>query len=98
MLSRRYWQLLDSNEIYTILAFFEQVAVILSIVVFYSSPIPFEFPFLVAAFATGLSFFMLPAWLLYQTKKPQYAKVLFNMASTYPLAFLLIVVVKLLKR
>jgi 4-hydroxybenzoate polyprenyltransferase len=73
-------------------------SLILSTIVLYSSPIPFEFTFLVAAVATGFFFFVLPAWSLYQTKKPQYAKVLFNMASTYPLAFLLIVVVKLLKR
>jgi 4-hydroxybenzoate polyprenyltransferase len=72
-------------------------SLIFSMVVFYSSPIPFEFPFLVAAVATGFFFFVLPAWHLYQTKKPQYAMVLFNMASYYPLALLLIVVVKLLK-
>lgn len=70
-------------------------SLILSTVVFYSSPIPFEFPFLVAAVATGLSFFMLPALLLYQTKKPMYAMALFNMASTYPLALLVIVVIKI---
>jgi 4-hydroxybenzoate polyprenyltransferase len=70
-------------------------SLILSTVVFYSSPIPFEFPFLVAAVATGLSFFMLPAWLLYHTKKPMYAMVLFKMASTYPLALLVIVVIKI---
>ena len=70
-------------------------SLILSVVVFYSSPIPFEFPFLVAAFATGLSFFMLPAWLLYQTKKPKYAMALFNMASYYPLVLLIIVVIKI---
>ena len=73
-------------------------SLILSFVVFYSSPIPFEFPFLIAAVAIGFFFFVLPAWILYQIKKPQYAMVLFNMASCYPLALLLIVVVKLLKR
>jgi 4-hydroxybenzoate polyprenyltransferase len=64
--------------------------------VFYISPIPFEFPFLVAAAATGLFFFVLPAWLLYQTKEVSYAMALFNMASTYPLALLVIVVSKIL--
>jgi 4-hydroxybenzoate polyprenyltransferase len=73
-------------------------SLIFSIVVFYSSPISFEFPFLVAVAATGFFFFVLPAWILYQTKKSPYAMVLFNMASTYPLALLLIVVVKLLKQ
>ena len=70
-------------------------SLILSTVVFYSSPIPFEFPFLVAAVATGLFLFVLPALLLYQTKKPMYAMALFNMASTYPLALLVIVVIKI---
>jgi 4-hydroxybenzoate polyprenyltransferase len=72
-------------------------SLILSTVVFYSSPIPFEFPFIVAAVATGLSFFILPAWFLYQTKKPQYAMVLFNMASYYPLVLLIIAVIKIIK-
>lgn len=71
-------------------------ALILSLVVFYNSPIPFEFPFLVAVMSTGFFFFVLPAWLLYQTKKPRYAMVLFNMASIYPLALLVIVVIKII--
>lgn len=71
-------------------------SLILSTVVFYISSISFEFPFLVAAVATGLFFFVLPAWILYQTKKPQYAMVLFNMASIYPLALLVILVIKIL--
>jgi len=65
--------------------------------VFYSSPIFFEFPFLIAVAATGFFFFVLPAWILSKTKKPPYAMVLFNMASYYPLLLLLIVVAKLLK-
>jgi 4-hydroxybenzoate polyprenyltransferase len=71
-------------------------SLIFSTVAFYCSPIPFEFPFLVAAVATGFFFFILPAWLLYQTKKSHYAMVLFNMASIYPLALLVIVVIKIL--
>jgi len=71
-------------------------AIILSAIVFHSSPIPFEFPFLVAAVATGIFFFELPAALLYKTKQPYYAKALFNMASYYPSALLIIVVFKLM--
>jgi len=89
---------LGTNSANTIILGSLTASLILSFVVFYSSPIPFEFPFLVAAVATGLFLFVLPALLLYQTKKPMYAMVLFNMASTYPLALLLIVVVKLLKQ
>ena len=68
-------------------------ATILCLFVFLGSPIPFEFPFLIAATATGLLFLILPAALLYKTKKSPYAMALFNMASTYPLALLIIVVV-----
>ena len=89
---------LGTNTAKTIIFGSLTASLILSTVVFYSSPILFEFPFLVAASATGLFFFLVPAWILCQTKKPQYAMVLFNMASIYPLALLLIVVVKLLKR
>lgn len=71
-------------------------SLILSIVVLYNSPNSFEFTFLVAAVATGLFFFILPAWILYQTKKPPYAMALFNMASYYPLALLIIVVIKII--
>ncbi len=71
-------------------------SLILSIAVFFNSPIPFEFPFLVALVSTGLFFFVLPAWLLFQTKKPQYAMVLFNMASIYPPVLLVIVIFRIL--
>ncbi|MBW2671066.1 MAG: hypothetical protein JRD87_14540 [Deltaproteobacteria bacterium] len=46
--------------------------------------------------ATGLCFLILPAALLYTTKDPRYAMALFNMASYYPLALFVIVVVELL--
>jgi hypothetical protein len=64
-------------------------------VVFYVSPIPFEFPFAVASLATGLCFLILPATLLYTVKAAPYAMALFNMASYYPLALFVIVVSKL---
>ncbi len=74
------------------------MTVMLSLVVFYFSPISFEFPFRVAVAATGLCLFVLPASLLYKTKGPHYAMALFNMASYYPLALLIIVIVKLSMR
>ena len=89
---------LGTNSANTIILGSLAASLILSTIVFYSSPILFEFPFLVAVVATGFFFFVLPAWILYQTKKPQYAMVLFNMASIYPLALLLIVVVKIVMR
>ncbi|MEJ2657918.1 MAG: UbiA family prenyltransferase [Desulfobacterales bacterium] len=69
---------------------------ILCVFVFLGSPIPFEFPFLFAAASTGLFFLILPAVLLYKTRKPRYAMALFNMASTYPLVLLVIVVTNIL--
>ena len=71
------------------------MTLMLSMVVFYVSPIPFEFPFAVASMATGLCFLILPAALLYTTKGAPYAMALFNMASYYPLALFVIIVVKL---
>jgi 4-hydroxybenzoate polyprenyltransferase len=71
------------------------IALMLSMVVFFVSPIPFESPFGVAFMATGLCFLILPAALLYSTKAARYAMALFNMASYYPLALFVIVVVKL---
>jgi 4-hydroxybenzoate polyprenyltransferase len=71
------------------------ITLMLSMVVFYVSPILFEFPFGIASMATGLCFLILPAALLYATKGPQFAMALFNMASYYPLALFVIVVVKL---
>jgi 4-hydroxybenzoate polyprenyltransferase len=71
------------------------MTLMLSMVVFYVSPIPFEFPFMVASMATGLCFLILPAALLYTVKAGQYAMVLFNIASYYPVALFVIVVVKL---
>ncbi len=71
------------------------ITLMLSIVVFYVSPIPFEFPFTVASMATGLCFLILPAALLYTTKAARYTMALFNMASYYPLSLFVIVVSKL---
>jgi hypothetical protein len=45
--------------------------------------------------ATGLCFLILPATLLYTAQGAPYAMALFNMASYYPVALFVIVVVKL---
>ena len=71
------------------------IAVILSGIVFYFSPISFELPFVVAFFATGLCLFVLPAFLLYRTSEPRYAMALFNLASYYPPAMLAIVIIRI---
>jgi 4-hydroxybenzoate polyprenyltransferase len=68
------------------------VTVILSVIVLNISPVPFQSPFVVASVATGLCLFVLPAFLLFKTGESHYAMALFNMASYYPLAMLIIVV------
>jgi len=70
------------------------ITMVLSIIVFYVSPVNFEFPFLAASVATGFCFLILPAVMLFKTGEPGYAMALFNMASYYPLAMLIIVVAK----
>jgi len=71
------------------------ITLMLSMVVFYVFPIPFEFPFVVAFMAAGLCFLILPATLLYRAQGAPYAMAFFNMASYYPLALFVIVVSKL---
>ena len=71
------------------------VTVLVAVVVFTYSPIPFEIPYVVASVSTGCCFFVLPASLLYITKESHYAMALFNMASYYPLVMLVIVVFRL---
>jgi 4-hydroxybenzoate polyprenyltransferase len=87
---------LGPNSANTIIIGSLTAAAILCVFVFLVSPIPFEFPFLIAAMSTGLFFLILPAALLYKTQKPRFAMALFNMASTYPLVLLVIVVANIL--
>jgi 4-hydroxybenzoate polyprenyltransferase len=69
--------------------------VIFSVFLLHASPVHFSFPFVVAVISTGLCLFVLPAFLLHKTGESHYAMALFNMASYYPLAMLIIVVIRL---
>jgi 4-hydroxybenzoate polyprenyltransferase len=59
------------------------------------SPISFGLPFIIAFALVGLYFLLLPTMKLYRTDENSHAMILFNRASYYPLAMLVVVVVKL---
>ena len=65
-------------------------------VIFYFTRIRFEFGFVVLALLVGCFLLLFPAIKLSHLKERKYAMTLFNKASYYPLALLVIVVIKLL--
>ena len=71
------------------------IAFCLSLISFFYSKIDYESIFVLAAGFAGLYFLVGPAWQLYKTQKREEAMALFNKASYYPLALLVVVLVKL---
>ena len=75
------------------------IATILSLtmnaVIFYFSKERFEFAYIVSSLVAGFYFFLFPALKLNQTKDRIHAMQLFNKASYYPLALLVVIVLKL---
>jgi 4-hydroxybenzoate polyprenyltransferase len=65
-------------------------------VIFYFAGTRFEFVFIVLALMVGCYLLLFPAIKLYQIKDRDHAMALFNKASYYPLALLVVVVIKLL--
>ena len=65
-------------------------------VIFYFSRVRFEFIYIILSLIVGCYLLLLPALKLYKTKDRAYAMPLFNNASYYPLALLVVVVLKLL--
>ena len=65
-------------------------------VIFYFSRTRFEFGYVVLALVLGCYLLLFPALKLYQIKDREHAMTLFNKASYYPLALLVVVVIKLL--
>ena len=68
----------------------------LNAVIFYFAGTGFEFAFIVFALMVGCYLLLFPAIKLYQIKDRDHAMALFNKASYYPLALLVVVVIKLL--
>ena len=72
------------------------MTVILSGVLLILSNIAFQLPFIIAFAFVGFYFLLIPTIKLYRTEESSYAMILFNKASYYPLALLVVVVIKLL--
>jgi 4-hydroxybenzoate polyprenyltransferase len=56
----------------------------------------FELPFVLASIVVGVYLLIVPAYRLFKTKVPWQALALFNQASFYPLALLVLITIKLL--
>jgi 4-hydroxybenzoate polyprenyltransferase len=72
------------------------LTIILSGILLVLSNVAFELPFILAFAFVGLYFLLLPTIKLYRSEESAYAMILFNKASYYPLALLVVVVIKLL--
>jgi 4-hydroxybenzoate polyprenyltransferase len=73
------------------------LTVILSGLLLILSPAVFELPFIIAYAFVGFYFLLLPTIKLYQTEENSHAMILFNKASYYPLALLVLIAVKAIK-
>jgi 4-hydroxybenzoate polyprenyltransferase len=72
------------------------LTIILSGILLVLSNVAFGFPFILAFAFVGLYFLLLPTIKLFRNEESSYAMILFNKASYYPLALLVVVVIKLL--
>ena len=73
------------------------MTVILSGLLLILSPAAFGLPFIIAYAFVGFYFLLLPTIKLYQTEENSHAMILFNKASYYPLALLVLIAVKAIK-
>ena len=72
------------------------LTLILSGVLLVLSPIAFELPFIIGFALVGFYFLLLPTITLFRSDEGSHAMILFNKASYYPLAMLVVVVIKLI--
>ena len=72
------------------------IAVGISMILFFFSKTRFELPFVGLALLIGGYLLLLPAYRLYRTRNRTFAMALFNRASYYPMALLLVVLLKLI--
>ncbi|MGD9226799.1 MAG: UbiA family prenyltransferase [Desulfobacterales bacterium] len=72
------------------------LTIILSGILLVLSNVAFELPFILAFAFVGLYFLLLPTIKLYRSEESFRAMILFNKASYYPLALLVVIVIKLL--
>jgi 4-hydroxybenzoate polyprenyltransferase len=72
------------------------MTVVMSFLLFRLALDSFELPFIGASLVVGLYLLIIPAFRLQQTKGPRHALTLFNRASFYPLALLVLVTIRIL--
>ena len=72
------------------------LAVGLNLLLFGVAISPFELPYLAVSFVIGLGLLLLPAYRLYKTRERADALTLFKKASYYPVACLILVVIRIL--
>lgn len=72
------------------------MTVVMSVLLFRLASGRFELPFVFASFVVGVYLLILPAFRVHKTKESRHALVLFNRASFYPLALLVLITIKIL--
>jgi 4-hydroxybenzoate polyprenyltransferase len=70
------------------------LSMILTVILFSVTRVQFEIPYILAAVFTGVYLLLTPAVKLYKTKERREVMILFNKASYYPVALLVIVTIK----
>jgi 4-hydroxybenzoate polyprenyltransferase len=66
------------------------IAAVANLLLFYATPYRIELPWVVASLLISVYFLLVPAYRLHKTKERRHAAALFNRASYYPLALLIV--------
>ena len=72
------------------------MTVFMGVVLFWLASGRFELTLVLASFVVGVYLLIVPAFRLYRTKEPRHSLVLFNRASFYPLALLVLITIRIL--
>ncbi len=71
------------------------MTVVMGVLLFLFASGRFELPFLFASFVVAVYLLVVPAFRLHKTKEPRHALLLFNRASFYPLALLVLITIRI---
>jgi 4-hydroxybenzoate polyprenyltransferase len=86
---------LGTERAAVILLFCNILSTILIIILFYFSRQGTALPYVIASLMVGIYLLLLPALRIYKTKEHSHAMALFNKASYYPVAMLVVVIIKI---
>ena len=87
-----WWGIPIANNIILITI---SLTLVMSAIVFYFSRITYGYPFIILSLAAGGNLLLMPALKLNKSRQCSHAMALFNKASYYPLALLVIVLIKI---